>query len=97
MTKNYVKHEGSAFNDFNSWLVDEKTLSARSASDVISRINRVAKYFDVDLLKKNNNAEIDYLVEKLDATLSFTKSVKSQIKRAIKLYVEFSGLIVNEV
>jgi hypothetical protein len=72
---------------FREWLEDRKGLKARSASDVVSRTRRVEKLIDISL-------EVPYeqIIESLiknEEYKNFSPYVKSQVKRAIKLYKEF--------
>lgn len=72
---------------FRSWLRQEKNLSSRSISDVISRLKRVNQ-----LLVLSDDTDIDLYsmrLGKIDAFASQSSSIRSQLKRAAKLYLEF--------
>ncbi len=75
------------YNDFLKWLLEEKKLSQRAAKDVVSRCKRVCKIL-------NTNEIEDSTIEKLNTNLEFAEmsmSVKSQLRRASKLWIEFGG------
>jgi len=73
------------FEDFLNWLLTSKKLSIRSAKDVISRCKRICKLTNVSELDK-----IDYATfTSSEIFLSQTMFIKSQLKRAFNLYIEF--------
>ena len=70
---------------FKDWLIKKKMLKNRSAQDVESRLKRVKsllgiKTINENSLKKLNNNEV---------FLSLTTSIRSQLRRSVKLYLEF--------
>lgn len=75
------------FSGFYDWLVNEKSMSTRSAKDVLSRCRRICKYIDpndidsktIDLL--NSNAAFN----------NQTMFIKSQLRRAVVLWNEFKA------
>lgn len=76
---------------FRAWLLNEKKLTKRTSSDIISRCCRGVSFFDsegVDFC----NCEIDEIIMKLERLESFVRlgvSLKSQLRRAFKLYYEY--------
>lgn len=67
------------------WLIIEKKMSTRSAKDVISRCGRVCRMLNTDSISS-------VTLEKLQNNDEFEESsmfIKSQLKRAITLYIEF--------
>ena len=71
-------------DDFYNWLISEVGLKKRSARDVRSRLKRVEKFCK---LKKKGNA--GNIIKDLSANKRFNQlelSVKSQLRRAVKLY-----------
>ncbi|EEU3585265.1 DNA cytosine methyltransferase [Escherichia coli] len=76
---------------FRAWLLNEKKLTKRTSSDIISRGCRGVSFFDsegVDFY----NCEIDEIIMKLERLESFVRlgvSLKSQLRRAFKLYYEY--------
>ena len=76
---------------FRAWLLNEKKLTKRTSSDIISRCCRGMSFFDsegVDFY----NCEIDEIIMKLERLESFVRlgvSLKSQLRRAFKLYYEY--------
>ena len=71
--------------DFINWLITSKKLSNRSAKDVVSRCKRISKL--------NNDTELDKVNYEIfinsEVFLSQTIFIKSQLKRAFNLYIEF--------
>lgn len=68
------------------WLIDKKNYKSKSASDVVSRLKRIQhialvpnKFDDIFIIKLNEIDEFKLL----------SNSVKSQIRRALKLYREY--------
>lgn len=76
---------------FRAWLLNEKKLTKRTSSDIISRCCRGVSFFDsegVDFY----NCEIDEIIMKLERLESFVRlgvSLKSQLRSAFKLYYEY--------
>jgi DNA (cytosine-5)-methyltransferase 1 len=75
------------YADFREWLIVSKSLTKKSADDVVSRIKRAKNIMDVDV-----PIDIDTLLFHFIGKTAFkalTITVRSQLKRAIKLYKEF--------
>lgn len=71
--------------EFKEWLVKEKQYSDRASRDVQSRIKRT-------LTLINESKISDNTLSKLESNLEFNEisiSVKSQLRRAVKLYQEY--------
>ena len=73
------------FNGFDTWLKDEKGMNERSASDAASRLRRVLnitkeKEVTTETLDKLNSSK---------SFLSLSQCVKSQLRRAVALYIEY--------
>ena len=69
------------------WLIEKKGYSKRSAQDVESRINRVKKILGVEKITEKT-------IKKLEENESFKElsvSIKSQMRVAIRIYLEFKG------
>jgi DNA (cytosine-5)-methyltransferase 1 len=78
--------------DFQKWLIDVKSLTEDSANDVISRIKRAKSIMEIDV-----PIDIDTLLFHFIGKPAFkalTATVKSQLKRAIKLYKEFESTML---
>lgn len=76
-------------DEFRSWLNTNKHYAVRSVSDIISRTQRAFSF-----QTPSNGVVDDYYLFELERNPSYknlSNSVKSQIKRAIILYKEFSG------
>lgn len=72
--------------EFKTWLEKEKGFSSRSAKDVVSRLNRIGTI--IKFPEKISLKVIDQLY-KSNGFNSLGIQIKSQLKRAITLYVEF--------
>jgi hypothetical protein len=73
--------------EFKQWLKDRTTLSERAISDTASRANRGLQFLG------KSNAGLESQLNALESCTEFTKlsmSVKSQIRKALRLYSEFS-------
>ena len=72
--------------EFTQWVIDHKEYSERAARDVQSRLKRVETFL--------NDKEISQTsIEQLNQIEDFQKlsmSVKSQLRRSIKLFNEFN-------
>ena len=71
---------------FVKWLVEVKKFTPRSASDTLSRIRRADKICHL------NGVPTDYycfLLQKEDAYIELSASIRSQMKRALTLYNSF--------
>jgi hypothetical protein len=76
-----------ATKTFKEWLIQSKGLSEKSAGDVQSRLNRAKKLVSfkaTDKLKKI----IDALNEDDDFN-ALTMTIRSQVRRAVKLHKEY--------
>lgn len=73
------------YSEFLTWLLENKNMSIRSARDVISRLKRVLLIIHCDEL---DDTSIHLLNTKSDF-LDLSISVKSQLRRAASLYIEF--------
>lgn len=71
---------------FKQWLQDEKKMSTRSATDVVSRCKRINKMIDEENIDENT---ISILID-MEAFANMSTFIKSQLKRAATLYLEFS-------
>ena len=72
---------------FTEWLEKEKKLSNRSASDAKSRLGRAN-----DILKLEDPSDPEFYLVALEKTKGFealSKTVKSQLRRAVRLYAEY--------
>ena len=70
---------------FLEWLSAEKSMGARSAKDVVSRCGRVSRLLGIEELGTD---AIELLKENDDFQNSST-FIRSQLKRAVSLCVEF--------
>lgn len=70
--------------EFKKWLISNTTYSNRVVSNIISRLNRADRIHPV-------RAEEIYLfeLEHIEAFKKLSVSVRSQLRKAVKLYIEF--------
>jgi len=78
------------YSDFREWLQNIKLLTKNSAEDVVSRIKRAKNIMEVDV--PIDIETLLFLFMGKPAFKALTATVKSQLKRAIKLYKEFKPL-----
>ena len=80
--------EASFCNSFKTWLMDCKELSTRTASDMVSRVKRAD-----GILPMSGYSEGVVYISRLTKEKPYqqlSKSVQSQIKRAVSLYCEYT-------
>lgn len=73
--------------DFRDWLNRRDTLSGRSVSDVVSRLNRLAGLVDIQKIKARSDLDVA-LIKSSDFN-DLTRTVRSQLKRSGQLWIEF--------
>ncbi len=69
------------------WLIEEKKMSTRSAKDVLSRCGRICRMLDIDDI---DSTTFNRLVES-EKYNECSMFIKSQLKRTVTLYSEFSN------
>jgi DNA (cytosine-5)-methyltransferase 1 len=75
--------------DGQKWLIETKSMSEKSAGDVISRLKRAKAIMDFDI-----PIDVETLLFHFSGKNAFkalTQTVRSQLKRAIRLYKEFEN------
>ena len=72
------------YSNFKLWLFDNKTYSDRTIGNVVCRLKRADA-----ILNWSEEPTYQYLLERENDFLSLSTTVKSQIRKAIKLYLEF--------
>lgn len=70
--------------EFKVWLIENTNYSAAVVTDIVSRIKRADK-----ILKWNEEDVYQFRLEQKDEYKMLSISVRSQIKKAVKLYTEF--------
>ena len=70
---------------FLAWLKNDKRMGIRSAHDVVSRLKRVVNMLDADGIDETTVSKIEDSSEFTDCSMF----IKSQLRRSIKLYLEF--------
>ena len=71
---------------FKQWFQYKKNMSVRSATDVVSRCKRINRMIEEDDI---NDKTGSMLIE-MKSYDNMSSYIKSQLKRAITLYLEFS-------
>jgi len=77
------------YADFLEWLQNTKFLTKNSAEDVVSRIKRAKNIMELDIPIDIETLLFHFMGKPVFKGLTIT--VKSQLKRAIKLYKEFKS------
>lgn len=72
---------------FLAWLVSEKEYSERASRDVQSRLKRALRFSGQESVTDKTLV----LIEENDAFQALSMSVKSQMRRAIRLQQEFNS------
>lgn len=75
------------YANFLNWLLNERKLSQRGAKDVVSRCKRICNMLGIE------NIDIA-TIDKLNRNTDFLKNsmfIKSQLRRALTLWIEFKG------
>ena len=73
---------------FRQWLRDARDFQPRTSSDVCSRLKRLSNLYNIELLKSDD--DIDELFSSRTVVGDDTRmDVRSQMKRAAKLYLQF--------
>ncbi len=72
---------------YRLWLQKQVKLTERSLGDLVSRTKRVRGMVDLSTLKTDDHVDAALLMNSLFKAQ--TMSVKSQLRRAAKLYVQF--------
>ena len=70
---------------FNDWLIKEKNFTTKAAHDTLSRVKRVQKLINRDSIPEN-------ALDLLESSVEFkglSMCVKSQLRRASKLFLEY--------
>ena len=74
--------------DMHKWLVREKHLGSRSAKDVVSRCKRISRMLDTDVLNHSTANSLEQNEQFADCSIY----IKSQLRRALSLAIEFQSL-----
>lgn len=76
--------------DFKNWLQDNKNITHKVSMDNASRVKRALSILGTDNITPCSLGEL----ETNDNFMNLSVSVKSQIRRAVRLYIEFKGTII---
>ncbi|MEI7724470.1 MAG: DNA cytosine methyltransferase [Bacteroidota bacterium] len=82
-------------NEFIEWLIQNKFLKQRSARDVFSRLKRAALLVEIDTALETE--DLMFRLSKQKGFKDLSGYLKSQIKRSIKLFIEFKELRQNKL
>ena len=78
--------------DFKLWLTENTTYSKKVISNIISRFNRAN-----NILPWENNSIYLYKLEQVEEYKCLSSSVRSQIKKSIRLYFDFNDSLHNQI
>ena len=73
------------YDDFQAWLIKEKTMSDRSARDSVSRLKRVLRIISQEKIDSTTITKLN----ETDEFQNLSIFIKSQLRRAVALYQEF--------
>ncbi|MBA1365422.1 DNA cytosine methyltransferase [Burkholderia gladioli] len=76
--------------NFRNWLTTEHQYTVRTVSNVVSRLHRASRILHIDELS-TDPLDVIHALERQEQFTSLTSSVRSQIKKAIRLRSEFYG------
>lgn len=74
-------------DSFKAWLMEAKGFSREVASDNASRVNRARRF--IVFSPEDTAIDIRYRLDKDDSFRELSATVKSQLKRAAILYIEW--------
>jgi len=75
--------------EFKSWLIDKKGYGKKSTKDIISRVKRTQNWISLpDLVTTHTIFEL----EQADKFHQLPVSVRSQLKKSLKLVIEFQSI-----
>jgi DNA (cytosine-5)-methyltransferase 1 len=77
------------YADFREWLQNAKSLSKDSADDVVSRVKRAKSIMEINVPLDVDTLLFHFMGKPAFKALTIT--VRSQLKRAIRLYKEFNA------
>ena len=75
--------------EFKKWLKRSAALDGRSNKDVVSRVRRAAKFVKLD--SKSDIEDLLHRMSKHPEFKGLSASVRSQLRRAVKLYRQFQS------
>ncbi len=73
------------FASFKEWLIAEKGITVRTASDIPSRLRRIVKLLGTSTIDSDTYTALKGNL----AYKQYSVTVRSQMKRAITLYLEY--------
>lgn len=73
--------------EFSNWLKANKSYTDPSANNVSSRLRRALSFYEIDW--KLDPCSTIFSLEQTEEFKALTVSVKSQLRRAVKLYCEY--------
>ena len=77
------------YSEYKVWLQKEKGLGKHSAEDAVSRLRRAEGILEIG--GKEDAEAVIYGLSREAGFKALNDSVKSQIRRAVKLFFEFSA------
>lgn len=74
-------------DNFKEWLTSNTKLTEYSVRDVVSRLKRISLHLDV--MAPSSYKELSTKFNEISESYGYNYSIKSQLKRAAKLYRQF--------
>lgn len=78
--------DGGFQKNFQTWLIEDKNLSERTARDMVSRVRRADSIYPMN---RESGIEYLYRIQGTSAYHDLAPSVRSQLKRAVSLYCDY--------
>ena len=75
------------YNDFREWIDENTTYTNSTKSNIVSRMKRAD-----GILEISDDPIYLYKLSQKTEFLKLTVSVKSQVRRAVKLYFQYKGI-----
>jgi len=85
---------GNCKMSFATWLEENAELGSRGRRDVVSRARRVSQWLDLNTIE--SGLELEYQLRRNPDFCACTPCVRSQLKRAASLYLQFQGSRATE-
>lgn len=87
-----TNNESATINTrFYEWLISSRKLTKRSAGDVLSHLARASKLININALNLDGE-DLAFILTKSIEFNKFSNSVKSHLRRSVRLYKKFLTL-----
>ena len=88
-----MKHVGvdMQLDEFKVWLIGYKNYSTRVSSNIASRLRRVVKLLGKTSVRPTGPDLLISELNKSEEFQAFSYSIKSQLRKSVKLYAEYNN------